>query len=211
MASYEFDNIEFGTYDDDIYQSDKKRRKLREKANVASEQRCNTLICVLENPSNMQNVGAIIRNINALGVAKLYVVDGKNIFQGRTWEEMRESSSLKETSVSAIKWTFVKTFKTSKECFDHLEKNNFVSFGTSPHIKGKDNVILSEGTFTQKKLAVWFGTETSGMTDYSIERCNKLIQIPMAGIIESFNLATCTGIVFYEICKQRRNYSKSKE
>ena len=72
-------------------------------------------------------------------------------------EEMRESSSLKETSVSAIKWTFVKTFKTSKECFDHLEKNNFVSFGTSPHIKGKDNVILSDGTFTQKKLAVWFG------------------------------------------------------
>ena len=57
----------------------------------------------------------------------------------------------------AIKWTFVKTFKTSKECFDHLEKNNIVSFGTSPHIKGKDNVILSEGTFTQKKLAVWFG------------------------------------------------------
>ena len=49
------------------------------------------------------------------------------------------------------------------------------------------------------------------MTDYSIERCNKLIQIPMAGIIESFNLATCTGIVLYEICKQRRNYSKSKE
>ena len=99
----------------------------------------------------MHNVGAVIRNINALGVAKLYVVDGKNIFQGKTWEEMRESSSMRETSVSAIKWTFVKTFKTSQECFDHLEKNNFVSFGTSPHIKGKDNVILSEGTFTQKK------------------------------------------------------------
>ena len=46
MESYEFDNIEFGTYDDDIYQSDKKRRKLREKADAASEQRCNTLICV---------------------------------------------------------------------------------------------------------------------------------------------------------------------
>lgn len=204
------ESIPFNNNDDDFFESDKKRCKLREKANTATEKRCNTLICVLENPSNMQNVGSVIRNINALGVSKLYVVDGKNIFHGKTWKEMRESSTLRETSVSAIKWTFVKTFKTSSECFDHLEKNNFISFGTSPHIKGKTNVELCTGTFTQKKLAVWFGTETSGMSDYSIERCSTLIQIPMAGIIESFNLATCTGIVLYEICKQRRNFKKNK-
>jgi tRNA (guanosine-2'-O-)-methyltransferase len=197
--------------DDDFFESDKKRYKLREKANASTEKRCNTLICVLENPSNMQNVGSVIRNINALGASKLYVVDGKNIFHGKTWVEMRESTRLRETSVSAIKWTFVKTFKNSSECFDHLEKNNFVSFGTSPHIKGKNNVELCAGTFTQKKLAVWFGTETSGMSDYSIDRCSTLIQIPMAGIIESLNLATCTGIVLYEICKQRRNFKKNKD
>ena len=42
----------------------------------------------------------------------------------------------------------------------------------------------------------------------TINRCNRLIQIPMSGIIESYNLATSTGIVFYEICKQRRNFTK---
>jgi tRNA (guanosine-2'-O-)-methyltransferase len=194
--------------DEDVFKSNKKRRTLREKADNASKIRCNTLICVLENPSNMQNVGTVIRNINALGVSKLYVVDNKNIFSGNTWNQMRTSSTLNDTSVSAIKWTFVKTFKTTQECFDHLEKNNFVSFGTSPHIKGKDNVSLESGTFTQKKLAVWFGNETSGMTEYAIDRCSKLIQIQMAGIIESFNLATSTGIVLYEVCKQRRNFHK---
>jgi tRNA (guanosine-2'-O-)-methyltransferase len=194
--------------DEDVFESNKRRKTLREKADNATELRCNTLICVLENPSNMQNVGSVIRNINALGVSKLYVVDGKNIFHGKTWEEMRTTSSLNDTSVSAIKWTFVKTFKTTQECFDHLEKNNFVSFGTSPHIKGKDNVSLETGTFTQKKLAVWFGNETSGMTEYAIDRCSKLIQIQMAGIIESFNLATSTGIVLYEVSKQRRNFHK---
>ena len=121
---------------------------------------------------------------------------------------MRTCSQINLTSVSAIKWTFVKLFKTSEECFEHLEKNNYVSFGTSPHIKGKDNIELDKGTFTQKKLAIWFGTETSGMSDYAINRCNRLIQIPMSGIIESYNLATSTGIVFYEICKQRRNFTK---
>ena len=195
--------------DSDIYTSEKKRKTLRDKAKAASEKRCNTLICVIENPSNIANVGAIIRNINAMGVSKLYVVDEKNIFQDKTWAEMRTSTTLNDVSVSAIKWTFVKTFKTSSECFDHLKKNNFISYGTSPHIKGKDNVELDKGIFTQKKLAIWFGTETTGMSDNAIENCSKLIQIPMAGIIESYNLATSTGIVLYEVCKQRRNFKKN--
>ena len=50
------DQIFINFNDDDFVQSDKKRRRLREKADAATEQRCNTLICVLENPSNMQNV-----------------------------------------------------------------------------------------------------------------------------------------------------------
>ena len=39
--------FDFDTYcEDDIFQSNKRRRKMREKADAASEQRCNTLICV---------------------------------------------------------------------------------------------------------------------------------------------------------------------
>ena len=40
--------FDFTNYCDDIFQSDKKRRRLRvrEKADAASEKRCNTLICV---------------------------------------------------------------------------------------------------------------------------------------------------------------------
>jgi tRNA (guanosine-2'-O-)-methyltransferase len=130
--------------------------------------------------------------------------------KGQEWEEMRESPSFTATSVSAIKWTFVKLFSSAEECFNHLEKNNFISYGTSPHILGKTNVSLDQGKFTQKKLAVWFGTETSGMSEYSINRCKGFIQIPMAGIIESLNLSVSTGIVLYEITKQRRQFTKNK-
>ena len=184
----------------------KNRQSLREKADKVKDLRCNTLICVIEDPINNLNIGAIIRNINALGVSKLYIVDSKNRMKNEDWHSMRENRGMKDASASAIKWTFVKVFKSSEECFDHLEKNNFISFGTSPHIKGKNNVSLDKGKFTHKKLAVWFGTELSGMSEYSINRCESLIQIPMAGIIESLNLSVSTGIVLYEITKQRRNF-----
>ena len=178
---------------------------LRIKANAAKRGRCKNLIAVLENPSDQKNIGAVIRNINALGVEKLYIVDGHNILPD-TWDEIRTRKTLLKSSVSAVKWTFVKTFKTTAECIEHLNKNKYVSVVTSPHVKGKTNVILQNGDFTQKRLAVWFGNEATGISDAAVEHAVACVAIEMHGIIESFNLAVSTGIVLYEITKQRRAY-----
>ncbi|MCL2331831.1 MAG: TrmH family RNA methyltransferase [Proteobacteria bacterium] len=184
------------------------KSSLRQKANFAKTGRCKNLIAVLEEPKDTKNIGTVIRNINALGVEKLYIVTSANIIP-KEWERMRENRELMTTSVSAVKWTFVKVFKTTEECFAHLEKNRFVSIVTSPHIKGKTNVILQNGDFTQSKLAVWFGNESRGISDAAAERAEACVQMEMYGIIESFNLATSTGITLYEITKQRRAYQNT--
>ena len=178
---------------------------LRARARQAKVGRCKNLIAVLENPSDPKNIGTVIRNINALGVEKLYIIDTHHVVP-TDWEQMRVNKSLLKSSVSAVKWTFVKKFKTTEECFDHLEKNGYVSIVTSPHIKGKTNVVLQDGDFTQKKLAVWFGNEARGISDAAVERSVACVNIEMYGIIESLNLATSTGIVLYEITKQRRKF-----
>lgn len=180
---------------------------LRQKANYAKTSICKNLIAVLENPSDPKNIGTVIRNINALGVEKLYIVDPYNRVPTQ-WESMRNNKTLLKTSVSAIKWTFVKKFKSTEECLAHLEKNKYISIVTSPHIKGKTNVILQNGDFTQKRLAVWFGNEARGISDLAVSRSAACVSIEMYGIIESLNLATSTGIVLYEITKQRRAYQK---
>jgi len=77
---------------------------------------------------------------------------------------------------------------------------------TSPHIKGKENYVLHEADYTKSKLAVWFGNESRGVSDIVVERGESCISIPMFGMIESLNLATTTGIVLYEVAKQRREY-----
>ena len=55
---------------------------------------------------DIKNIGAVIRNVNALGVEKTYTIDPRNALPD-DWEEMRERKSLSKTSVSAIKWSFV--------------------------------------------------------------------------------------------------------
>lgn len=186
------------------------RTTLRIRADKAKKFRCKNLIVVLENPKTIENIGSTLRNVDALGAEKLYVVDGHNLLPSN-WESMRERHSLNRISASAIKWTYVRVFKTTQSCIDYLNKKNFTLMVTSPHIKGKNNIILSEGKYTQKQLAVWFGNESHGVSDMAVNNSNQCINIPMCGIIESLNLGTTTGIVLYEIAKQRHEYMKRKQ
>lgn len=184
----------------------KPKPKLRERINKIKDLRCKNVIVVIEHPDDIRNIGTIVRNVNALGAEKVYIVTDKKTSSDK-WEDMRTNRGLSATSASAIKWTFVKIFKDTDSCMDHLEKNNFLSAVTSPHMKGHKNVVLHEHDYTKyKKLAIWFGNEGRGISKAAVERSGFCINIPMCGIIESLNLGTSSGIVLYEITKQRRAY-----
>ncbi|MEM1064737.1 MAG: RNA methyltransferase [Pseudomonadota bacterium] len=184
----------------------KKRPSVRKRADAIKPFRCKNLIAVIEDPADIANIGTVIRNVNALGVEKAYVVDPRKALP-EDWQDMRERRSLSKTSVSGVKWTFVRRFDSTEACLAHLEKNRFVSIVTSPHVKGKTNVYLHEGDYTvYAKLAVWFGNEKRGISDLAVERSEMCVAVPMFGMIESLNLGTCSGIVLYEVTKQRRAY-----
>ncbi len=186
-------------------QNEKSSKRLR--ANAVKPYRCKYLIAVIENPKDIRNIGTIIRNVNALGVEKTYVI-GPRKKLADDWQEMRTNNSISTTSVSAIKWSFVKRFDTTEDCIKKLKDDGYDSIVTSPHVKGKNNVILHEGEFTQPKLAVWFGNESSGISDLAVKNSTLCVNIPMFGMIESLNLGTTSGIVLYEITKQRRAYKR---
>ena len=180
--------------------------KARQRANEIKEFRCKNLIAVLECPANIKNIGTVIRNVNALGVEKTYIIDPRKALPD-DWQDMRERKSLSKTSVSAIKWSFVKRFDSTEDCIAHLNKKNFTSIVTSPHIKEKRNAVLHEVDYTVfTKLAVWFGNEARGISEVAVEHSEMCVSIPMVGMIESLNLGTSTGIVLYEVAKQRRAY-----
>jgi tRNA (guanosine-2'-O-)-methyltransferase len=184
----------------------KSKSSLRAKADKIKDFRCKNLIAVIEYPSDLRNIGTIIRNVNALGVEKAYVVtDHESVPDD--WQEMRGRRALMAISASAIKWSFVRKFPDTESCLRHLERKGFVSVVTSPHTKGRRNVILHEADYTKyKKLAVWFGSEGIGISPLALERSELCVNIPMFGIIESLNLGTSSGIVLYEITKQRRGF-----
>jgi tRNA (guanosine-2'-O-)-methyltransferase len=160
------------------------------------------LICVLEEPKLAVNLAGTIRNVSALGVEKVYIIGG---YPGapKTFEQSRNNQNLATGSVGSNKWTFIKHFSTPEECVNHLRKKLYTVAVTSPYLKGRKNVELYNGNFTQKRLAVWFGNESHGISDFAAQNADLCIQIPMGGIVESLNLATSTGIVLSYIRHQR--------
>ena len=76
---------------------------VRKRAEEIKPFRCKHLIAVIENPTDVKNIGTVIRNVNALGVEKVYVVDPRGSLPD-DWQDLRERKSLSKTSVSAVKW-----------------------------------------------------------------------------------------------------------
>jgi len=67
--------------------------------------------------------------------------------------------------------------------------------------------VLHDADYTVfAKLAVWFGNESRGISNLAVDRSEMCVSIPMFGMIESLNLGTTSGIVLYEVTKQRREY-----
>lgn len=177
---------------------------VRERIREIKHLRNRYFVCVLENPVDIKNIASTIRNVSAFGVEKLYIVGGANIL--KDFESSRNNKRLSELSVGSNKWVFVKYFDTTSECVSHLKKNLYTIMVTSSHKKGKNNIDLYEGTYTQKRLAVWFGNESKGISDEAINNADMCIQIPMGGIVESLNLGTSTGIILSYIGYQRLKF-----
>jgi len=47
------------------------------------------------------------------------------------------------------------------------------------------------------------GSEDEGISPEYLKKCNARIKIPMTGKIESLNVSVATGIILYEVIRQR--------
>ncbi len=160
---------------------------------------------VIEDPENPRNIGTVIRNVNALGAEKVYVVDPRRILPD-DWDDLRKEPKLSKISVSAVKWTFVKRFDSTEECLAHLEKNRFVSVATSPHRKGKKNNSFTRVTLQSTPNSP-FGLETRRRGSAILQSSVPAMCVdPYVWHDRELNLGTSSGIVLYEVAKQRRQY-----
>jgi tRNA (guanosine-2'-O-)-methyltransferase len=184
------------------------RRAHYDKLKEANKLRQKHLVCVLENPCNMQNVGAIARSVCALGVGSLIVVGGPD-HMPHSYEEFKRARTLHDTSTGANKWVFAQWFATTAECYAHLRRNRYVIATTSPHTQDKPSHDVYTAPFTHDRLALVFGNERAGVSREAIDGSDFCVSVPMSGVVESLNLSVTVGIVMSYAMAERHAYCQA--
>jgi tRNA G18 (ribose-2'-O)-methylase SpoU len=143
-------------------------------------------VVVLEDLVDHTNVGAVFRNAAALGV------DAVVVSPACADPLYRRSVKVSMGTVLAVPWTRADDWPGA---LDVLRSQGFRLLAMSPEPTG---VALPAADLTPP-VAVLLGTEGEGLTRTAIERCDESVRIPMAGGIDSLNVAAASAVVLYAL------------
>jgi TrmH family RNA methyltransferase len=151
------------------------------------------LVLVLENVEKSGNLGAILRTANAMGVDAILVCDehcdlfNPNLIRNSLggFFDLQIVQCSNEEAIFWIKeqglQIFVTYLEEGKEPFEH----NF-----------------------KKGSAIVLGAEDVGISEEWLNVADHRILIEMQGIVDSLNVSVSTGMILYEIHRQRKVKSK---
>lgn len=168
------------------------RRLQRIKDAVAAKQEG---IVVLQDIHDPHNAQAVIRSCECFGIQKVYLIFEKE-------KRFDPEAFGKLASSSANKWLEYEAFDSSEECFKKLKDQGYVVVATALR---DDSVEIYDFDFTShKKIALCFGNEKDGLNDYALAQSDKVLYIPMHGMIQSLNLSVTAALCLFEMTRQRR-------
>lgn len=163
---------------------------------------------VLENVHHEQNISAVIRTCECLGIQDLHIIENSN--------KQKEHPTIDR---GAEKWLTIHRYADGEdnttECIETLKKNGYRIVVTTPHDDASvvpptpgfgASYTMPERSDSlyrfdplKGKMAIIIGSERKGISQYAVENADDFITIPMVGFTESLNLSACTAIIVAHI------------
>lgn len=156
------------------------------------------LILLVHNIRSTHNVGALFRTCEGTGVTKI-ILSGYTPYPefpgDKRLPHIREklTRDIHKTALGAE--TMVPFQYSELPPIDELKREGYkiVALEQSP-----DSVVLAEYE-TPEKVALLIGEEVHGIPSELLATCDDIVEIPMVGEKESFNVSVATGMALYEL------------
>ncbi len=147
------------------------------------------LFIILDGITDIRNIGAIARSAFCFGVNAIIIPD-KGV------GSLNEDAIL--TSAGALEKIAVCRVNSLMKAVDDLHMNGIKVFATEMKATKK----VYELNFDEP-CAIVMGGEEHGVYPALLKICDEQFQIPMPGDFDSLNVSVATGVVLYEVSKQR--------
>jgi len=156
------------------------------------------IIVIAHNIRSTHNIGSIFRTCEGFGVSKI-------ILSGYSPYPKTENDTRLPHIAEKLTGHIHKTALGAETMvpFEHLDTLDLAYFKMNGfRIVGleqdKRSVLLNEYKSTEK-IALLLGEEVHGIPPDLIDQCDDLVEIPMSGKKESFNVSVAAGIALYQL------------
>ena len=147
-------------------------------------------VAILEDVMNPTNVGAIFRSAAALGVDAIFLTSAS------ADPFYRRAARVAMGTVFQVPWTY---FDKDSDYVLTLKEAGYAV--VSMALKEDAISLSAEVLKEQEKLAVIFGTESTGIKQKTIDNSDFVAIIPMHHDVDSLNVAAASAVTFWELCK----------
>jgi len=147
------------------------------------------LFIILDGVTDIRNIGAIARSAFCFGVHAIIIPD-KGV------GSLNEDAIL--TSAGALERIAVCRVNSLMKAVDDLHLNGIKVFASEMTAETKITAL----DFTEP-CAIVMGGEEHGIYPALMKICDDKFAIPMPGDFESLNVSVATGVVLYEVSRQR--------
>ncbi len=146
-------------------------------------------VLILDGIEDPHNLGSIIRTAETAGVHGVIIPKRRAV---------GINSTVNKVSAGAVEHIKIARVTNLSDAIEKLKKEGFWICGTDIHtnqyyynqdLKGPIGIVI--------------GSEGNGMSDKVRKKCDFLVKIPMKGKVTSLNASVSTGIIVYEVVKQR--------
>lgn len=152
---------------------------------LRDEKNCIIIVERLQDPGNM---GTIIRTSEGAGITGIMISsDSVDIYNPK----------VVRSTMGSIFRVPIYISDNLVEDIETLKRKKIVVYGA--HLDGKD---LYENSFLDD-CAFLIGNEGNGLSNEVSKKVDKLLRIPMKGMVESLNAATSVAVIGYEVLRQR--------
>lgn len=146
-------------------------------------------IVILDELEDPHNLGSIARSAELFGVHGIIIPKRRSV---------SVSAAVYKASVGAIEHVNIAKVTNINRTIDDLKNKGVWIYGTD--IRAEE---YSYETDFGGPCAIIIGNEGKGMSKLTLQKCDKLIKIPIVGKINSLNASVAGGIIMYEVLKGR--------
>ncbi len=149
----------------------------------------NGVVLILDHLEDPHNLGAIIRTALCAGAKGLIIPDDRSV---------KINSTVLKVSAGAAYYLPVVKVKNINQAISKLKDKGFWIYGAD--MNGDINLFNSK---LDGLLGIVVGNEGKGLSKMVRDNCDGIVSIPQVGSLGSLNVSVATGVILYELFRQR--------